>query len=76
MKHKPEDFEVGMIIEAIVSDDHYKITKGNAYEIVDISFAKGSQRLLIDYIDDAGKQRAKIIDTGGNNNFDNYFKIL
>jgi len=71
--YKIEDFQIGMLIEAIIDSDIYKITGGEAYEIVDVCAMNCGPK--INFINDIGSNQTKIINARGYP-FDKYFKIL
>ena len=70
-----DEFEAGMLIEAINTDHTYKITKENVYEIIEIEQSHTHVSPIISFLNDDNKISSKII----NHDlfpFDNYFKIL
>ena len=69
-----EDFEIGMIIEAIIDDRMYQITKGETYEIISVSIIP-DRGPSITFINDGGLAEPKIVNHG-EYPFDRYFKIL
>jgi len=69
-----EDFEIGMIIEGIVNDKMYQITKGKIYEIISVSIIP-DRGPSITFINDGGRAEPKIANHG-EFPFDRYFRIL
>jgi len=67
------DFEIGMLIEAIIDDDIYHITAGEAYEIIEVHEVHND--LSIRFINDTGNGESKLINISGYP-FDRYFRIL
>ena len=73
-----EDFQIGMVIEAIIDDETYKITAGEAYEIINVYEIKDSDIGIvksIQFINDKGFKEIKMINHT-EYPFDKYFKIL
>jgi len=64
-----DDFQIGMLLEAITSDPVYNITQGEAYEIIDIDSTG------LNFINDYGDSIRKDYYTLDANIFD-YFKII
>jgi hypothetical protein len=64
-----DDFQIGMIFEAIASDNIYGITKGDVYEIIEVDPTG------LNFINDQDHSIRKDYYTLDDNIFD-YFKII
>jgi len=75
----PEDFAEGMIIQALVDDKDYSITKNEIYEITKITLVvrDGSEtnEFVIEYMGDFDRPVSKSVNLKFHP-FDAYFKIV
>jgi len=71
--YEREDFQVGMLIEAIIDNRMYHITGGEAYEIVNIFQLDTGPAIY--FINDTGASGIKIINSS-EYPFNTFFKIL
>ena len=77
-EYEIEDFQIGMLIEAIIDDETYKITAGEAYEIINVYKLRDPNFGIvksIQFINDKGFKEIKMINHT-EYPFDKYFKIL
>jgi len=72
--YQVDDFQAGMLIEAIVNDNTYHITKDEAYEIIEVyEFENGDPSIR--FTNDNGNGESKLVNHP-EYPFNKYFRIL